>query len=262
MTNPYIYELPDKRYILNRISTKTIIDKNGIEIVEAEIEPFEYLEPYGPEWLYSLNFEHGECIQKEGKLFLNLNNIINPIQFTDRPSRLWNPINCNDLEKLWFIPDNLESTNFSTDNPNASIRIGKNIHIVKLINCYQNELSNLIFEIEMLSNEIIPKGFSDGNLSIDAHKKAGGSSRNGRDSESKRLGVKKFGGQAVIPGNILVRQRGTKFHPGENVGVGKDHTLFAVIDGKVQFTKKKGRTFVSINPSLTKTLTSKLIILD
>jgi len=71
-----------------------------------------------------------------------------------------------------------------------------------------------------------------------AHKKAGGSSRNGRDSQSKRLGVKRFGGEAVIAGNIIVRQRGTRVHPGENVGMGKDHTLFATADGKVQFTLK------------------------
>jgi len=80
-----------------------------------------------------------------------------------------------------------------------------------------------------------------------AHKKAGGSSRNGRDSESKRLGVKKFGGEAVLAGNILVRQRGTKFYPGENVGIGKDHTLFALAEGKVSFrTKAKGRKFVNV----------------
>ena len=71
-----------------------------------------------------------------------------------------------------------------------------------------------------------------------AHKKAGGSTRNGRDSESKRLGVKLFGGQAVVAGNIIVRQRGTEFHPGENVGCGKDHTLFALKDGVVQFSVK------------------------
>ncbi|PRD43817.1 50S ribosomal protein L27 [Phyllobacterium phragmitis] len=82
-----------------------------------------------------------------------------------------------------------------------------------------------------------------------AHKKAGGSSRNGRDSESKRLGVKKFGGEKVIAGNILVRQRGTKWHAGDNVGVGKDHTLFALSNGSVSFrTKTNGRTFVSVNP--------------
>lgn len=80
-----------------------------------------------------------------------------------------------------------------------------------------------------------------------AHKKAGGSSRNGRDSESKRLGVKKFGGQVVVPGNILVRQRGTKFYPGPNVGIGKDHTLFALTDGRVAFNKGRlGRTFCSV----------------
>lgn len=80
-----------------------------------------------------------------------------------------------------------------------------------------------------------------------AHKKAGGSSRNGRDSESKRLGVKKFGGEQVIAGNILVRQRGTKWHPGTNVGIGRDHTLFAMADGKVEFrTKTNGRAFVSV----------------
>ena len=72
-----------------------------------------------------------------------------------------------------------------------------------------------------------------------AHKKAGGSSRNGRDSESKRLGVKRYGGQLVSAGSILVRQRGTKFHPGTNVGIGKDHTLFAKIDGTVSFSKKR-----------------------
>ncbi len=82
-----------------------------------------------------------------------------------------------------------------------------------------------------------------------AHKKAGGSSRNGRDSDGRRLGLKKAGGQAAIAGNILVRQRGTVWHPGRNVGMGKDHTLFALVDGKVQFaTKTKGRTYVSIVP--------------
>ncbi|WP_419798609.1 MAG: 50S ribosomal protein L27 [Terasakiella sp.] len=81
-----------------------------------------------------------------------------------------------------------------------------------------------------------------------AHKKAGGSSRNGRDSESKRLGVKKFGGEAVLAGNILVRQRGTKFYAGDNVGMGKDHTLFAKAEGKVNFrTKAKGRTYISVD---------------
>jgi len=83
-----------------------------------------------------------------------------------------------------------------------------------------------------------------------AHKKAGGSTRNGRDSESKRLGVKRFGGQVVKAGNIIVRQRGTQFHPGENVGCGKDHTLFAKADGRVQFAIKgpRSRRTVSIVP--------------
>ncbi|MEL7302392.1 MAG: 50S ribosomal protein L27 [Pseudomonadota bacterium] len=82
-----------------------------------------------------------------------------------------------------------------------------------------------------------------------AHKKAGGSSRNGRDSESKRLGVKKYGGERVIPGNILVRQRGTRYHPGSNVGMGTDHTLFATVEGDVKFEQKRGgRTFVSVAP--------------
>lgn len=81
-----------------------------------------------------------------------------------------------------------------------------------------------------------------------AHKKAGGSSRNGRDSESKRLGVKKFGGQQVLAGNIIIRQRGTQFHPGENMGIGKDHTLFATTNGVVKFEVKgaKKRRYVSI----------------
>ena len=80
-----------------------------------------------------------------------------------------------------------------------------------------------------------------------AHKKAGGSSRNGRDSDGRRLGVKLFGGEAAVSGNIIVRQRGTKWHPGANVGCGKDHTLFAMADGKVQFTtKSSGRSYVSI----------------
>jgi large subunit ribosomal protein L27 len=80
-----------------------------------------------------------------------------------------------------------------------------------------------------------------------AHKKAGGSSKNGRDSAGRRLGVKISGGQAVISGNIIVRQRGTKFHKGENVGIGKDHTLFAVADGHVEFkTKANNRTYVSV----------------
>ena len=81
------------------------------------------------------------------------------------------------------------------------------------------------------------------------HKKPGGSSRNGRDSAGRRLGVKKFGGEVVISGNIIVRQRGTKFHPGTNVKIGKDHTLFAVANGKVNFKKTRKRTFVSVIPS-------------
>jgi large subunit ribosomal protein L27 len=82
-----------------------------------------------------------------------------------------------------------------------------------------------------------------------AHKKAGGSTRNGRDSESKRLGVKRFGGQTVLAGNILVRQRGTRFHPGKNVGIGRDHTLFATSDGVVRFVQRgtKKRTFIEID---------------
>jgi large subunit ribosomal protein L27 len=82
-----------------------------------------------------------------------------------------------------------------------------------------------------------------------AHKKAGGSSRNGRDSAGRRLGVKKFGGEAIRAGGIIVRQRGTKFYPGRNVGLGRDHTLFATADGAVRFhTGLKGRTFVSVLP--------------
>jgi large subunit ribosomal protein L27 len=82
-----------------------------------------------------------------------------------------------------------------------------------------------------------------------AHKKAGGSSRNGRDSHSKRLGVKKFGGERVVPGNILCRQRGTKWHAGRNVGLGVDHTIFATVEGEVKFeTKRNGRTFISVDP--------------
>ena len=82
-----------------------------------------------------------------------------------------------------------------------------------------------------------------------AHKKGVGSSKNGRESESKRLGVKLFGGQKAIAGNIIVRQRGTKFHPGENVGMGKDHTLFSLINGKVVFKQKKdNKVFVSVEP--------------
>ena len=82
-----------------------------------------------------------------------------------------------------------------------------------------------------------------------AHKKAGGSSRNGRDSDGQRLGIKRFGGANVVAGNILARQRGTKWHAGQNVGLGKDHTLYARIDGRVEFrTKAKGRVFVSVLP--------------
>ena len=84
-----------------------------------------------------------------------------------------------------------------------------------------------------------------------AHKKAGGSSRNGRDSNSKRLGVKKFGGEVVIPGNIILRQRGTQWHPGANVGLGKDHTIFALVAGNVDYrTKANGRVYVSVMPKL------------
>ncbi|WP_375572602.1 50S ribosomal protein L27 [Ahrensia marina] len=82
-----------------------------------------------------------------------------------------------------------------------------------------------------------------------AHKKAGGSSRNGRDTAGRRLGVKKFGGEVVVAGNIVIRQRGTKWHPGENMGMGKDHTLFALTDGTVSFAKKRdGNTYVSVLP--------------
>ena len=82
-----------------------------------------------------------------------------------------------------------------------------------------------------------------------AHKKAGGSSRNGRDSIGRRLGVKKFGGQIVVPGNIIIRQRGTKYHAGENVGIGRDHTLFATAGGRVKFEHKaKDRVYVAVDP--------------
>ena len=84
-----------------------------------------------------------------------------------------------------------------------------------------------------------------------AHKKAGGSSRNGRDTAGRRLGVKKFGGEAVVAGNIIIRQRGTKYHPGSNVGMGKDHTIFALAEGKVRFEKKGGgKTFVGVEPAV------------
>ena len=83
-----------------------------------------------------------------------------------------------------------------------------------------------------------------------AHKKAGGSSRNGRDSPGQRLGVKKFGGEQVIPGNIIVRQRGTRFHPGTNVGMGKDHTLFATSGGHVRFRRtSRARTYIDVVPA-------------
>lgn len=83
-----------------------------------------------------------------------------------------------------------------------------------------------------------------------AHKKAGGSSRNGRDTAGRRLGVKKFGGEGVIAGNIIIRQRGTKWHPGTNVGMGKDHTIFALCDGQVEFrARANGRTYVSVMPN-------------
>ena len=82
-----------------------------------------------------------------------------------------------------------------------------------------------------------------------AHKKAGGSSRNGRDSKGRRLGVKKFGGEAVIPGNILVRQRGTKWHPGKNVGMGRDYTIYAMIEGRVKFHERGERVFISVEPA-------------
>jgi large subunit ribosomal protein L27 len=83
-----------------------------------------------------------------------------------------------------------------------------------------------------------------------AHKKAGGSSRNGRDSAGRRLGIKKYGGEAVLAGNIICRQRGTKWWPGQNVGIGRDHTIFATVDGAVAFRKGlKGRTFISVVPA-------------
>lgn len=81
-----------------------------------------------------------------------------------------------------------------------------------------------------------------------AHKKGAGSTRNGRDSNSKRLGVKRYGGEYVIPGNIIIRQRGTRVHPGQNVGLGKDYTIFALVEGQVAFEKKNGRKYVSVHP--------------
>lgn len=86
-------------------------------------------------------------------------------------------------------------------------------------------------------------------LQLFAHKKGGGSSKNGRDSNAQRLGVKRYGGQEVIAGNILVRQRGTQFHPGENVGMGKDHTLFALAPGQVAFRESNRRTYVTVVPA-------------
>ena len=83
-----------------------------------------------------------------------------------------------------------------------------------------------------------------------AHKKAGGSSRNGRDTAGRRLGVKKFSGEVVVPGNIIIRQRGTKWHPGENVGIGRDHTIFALVEGRVKFKHKaEGKVFVGVEPA-------------
>ncbi len=83
-----------------------------------------------------------------------------------------------------------------------------------------------------------------------AHKKSGGSSRNGRDTAGRRLGVKKFGGESVIPGNIIIRQRGTKYHPSEGVGIGKDHTIFAIAEGRVKFQRKAGgRMYVGVEPT-------------
>jgi len=81
-----------------------------------------------------------------------------------------------------------------------------------------------------------------------AHKKGAGSSRNGRDSNSKRLGVKRYGGELVIPGNIIIRQKGTKYRPGNNVGLGRDYTIYALIDGQVEFENKQGRKYVSVYP--------------
>ena len=86
-----------------------------------------------------------------------------------------------------------------------------------------------------------------------AHKKAGGSSRNGRDTAGRRLGFKKFGGEQVVPGNIICRQRGTRWHPGHNVGIGKDHTLFALSEGRVSFRHKLGRIYVSVSGSASST---------
>ncbi|MGB6984940.1 MAG: 50S ribosomal protein L27 [Candidatus Aquilonibacter sp.] len=86
-------------------------------------------------------------------------------------------------------------------------------------------------------------------LQLFASKKGAGSTRNGRDSNAQRLGVKRFGGQQVLAGNILVRQRGTKFYPGENVGMGKDHTLFALIEGTVEFTTRRNRQHINVRPA-------------
>jgi large subunit ribosomal protein L27 len=101
----------------------------------------------------------------------------------------------------------------------------------------------------MISSQTWAKQLPTEGFDAMAHKKAGGSSRNGRDSNSQRLGLKLFGGEHAVAGNIIARQRGTKWHPGQNVGLGKDHTLFALVDGQVEFrTKAKGRVFVSVQP--------------
>ncbi|VVU94755.1 Ribosomal L27 protein [seawater metagenome] len=226
--------MPDGRYILNKTTTKIITDKNKNEIIETNIQPCQVLEPLGPEWLYSLSFDFGKHYEKENKLFIELQNVTNLIQFTNRPDRLWNPINLNDLIELWL--DTKDFNNFWTDNPNASLIFDDQNHIIKLINCLM-ENNKLIFEIEMISDKLIPKIFQQCSINIDAHKKAGGSSRNGRDSRGRRLSVKKYGGQSVIPGNIILRRRGINFRPGENVGRGTDHSIFATINGKVEFNE-------------------------
>ncbi len=110
---------------------------------------------------------------------------------------------------------------------------------------FRSYLDNLAASVrELLNHHTGQEGHSDM-----AHKKAGGSSRNGRDTAGRRLGVKKYGGEHVLAGNILARQRGTKWHPGSNVGMGTDHTLFALAEGNVEFaTKRNGRVYVSVKP--------------
>ena len=207
-----------------------------------------------PSWLFVLNFSSARVHQEDKTLTLQLNGPIT--EFSDRPQRLIETIESYDLAQLWQpdLWDDENDASFATVAPNAVLTLpNQNALYVLTLTSARSGDHTITFtftqEVYVVEQSTPPELMPAGSLFIDASKRAGGSTRNGRDSVGRRLGVKAFGGQRVVAGDIIVRQRGTKFQPGENVGMGRDHRLFAKESGVVQFHKKEDRTNrVSIHP--------------